>query len=156
MWLLKGEPYYLISTNMKQQYYILYCYIFPPRCLTCTTRQSEMANTSPRHMPPGTCQCLATFTPIKIEKIWYFSRDVISLLARVFIFLIDRAIKEVPMKNIWRKLLVLFLRYTPLNCYARCLLTKHDVTYVTLHLRYVTFTLRRSTLTYLEYAYKSL
>ena len=39
-------------------------------------------------------------------------RDVISLLARVFIFLIDRATQEVPMINIWNTLLVQFLRYT--------------------------------------------
>ena len=30
----------------------------------------------------------------------HFCRDVISLLARVFIFLIDRATQEVPIKNI--------------------------------------------------------
>ena len=41
-----------------------------------------------------------------------FFRDVISLLARVFILLIDTATqKEVPMKNIWKKLSVQFLRY---------------------------------------------
>ena len=49
------------------------------------TRQSEMANTSPRHMP-----VLGNVHPIKIEILIFF-RDVISLLARVFIFLIDRA-----------------------------------------------------------------
>ena len=38
-------------------------------------------------------------------------RDVISLLARVFILLIDTATQEVPMKNIWKKLSVQFLRY---------------------------------------------
>ena len=38
-------------------------------------------------------------SPIKIENFDIF-RDVISLLARVFIFLIDRATQEVPMKNI--------------------------------------------------------
>ena len=40
-----------------------------------------------------------------------FFRDVISLLARVFILLIDTATQEVPMKNIWNKLSVQFLRY---------------------------------------------
>ena len=40
-----------------------------------------------------------------------FFRDVISLLARVFILLIDTATQEVPMKNIWKKLSVQFLRY---------------------------------------------
>ena len=69
------------------------------------TRQSEMANTS-----PATCQCLATFTPLK-SKILIFFRDVISLLARVFILLIDMATQEVPMKNIWKKLSVQVLRY---------------------------------------------
>ena len=41
---------------------------------------------------PTTFQCLATFPP--------FFRDVISLLARVFIFVIDRATQEVPIQNI--------------------------------------------------------
>ena len=36
--------------------------------------------------------------------------------ANAFIFLIDRATQEVPMKNILKKLSVQFLRYTPLNC----------------------------------------
>ena len=65
------------------------------------TRQSEMANTSPCPIP-----VLGNVHPIKIEK-----NDVISLLARVFILLIDTATQEVPMKNIWRKLSVQFLRY---------------------------------------------
>ena len=59
---------------------------------------------------PTTCQFLATFTPLK-SKILIFFRDVISLLARVFILLIDTANQEVPMKNIWKKLSVQFLRY---------------------------------------------
>ena len=33
----------------------------------------------------------------------HFCCDVISLLARVFIFLIDRATQEVPIQNIWKK-----------------------------------------------------
>ena len=57
------------------------------------TRQSEMAHTSSRHMP-----VLGNVQPIKIENIDMF-RDVISLLARVVIFLIDRATQEVPMKK---------------------------------------------------------
>ena len=52
-----------------------------------------MANTSPRHMP-----VLGNVHLIKIENFDIF-RDVISLLARV------------PMKNIWKKLSVQFLRY---------------------------------------------
>ena len=40
-----------------------------------------------------------------------FFRDVISLLARVVILLIDTATQEVSMKNIWKKLSVQFLRY---------------------------------------------
>ena len=79
-----------------------------------------MANTLPRHMP-----VLGNVHPIKIENIDIF-RDVISLLARVFILLIDRATQEVPMKNIWNKLSVQFLRYTPLNVDARCLLTRPE------------------------------
>ena len=61
-----------------------------------------MANTSPLHMP-----VLGNVHPIKIDNLYIF-----SLLARVFIFLIDRATQEVPMKNIWKKLSVQFLRYT--------------------------------------------
>ena len=41
----------------------------------------------------------ASVHPIKIQILIFF-RDVISLLARVFIFLIDRPTQEVPMKNI--------------------------------------------------------
>ena len=37
--------------------------------------------------------------PITIENFDIFFRDVISLLARVFIFLIDKATQEVPMKK---------------------------------------------------------
>ena len=51
-----------------------------------------MANTSPRRMP-----VLGNVHPIKIE---IFLRDVISLLAQVFILLIDTATQEVPLKNI--------------------------------------------------------
>ena len=65
-----------------------------------------MANTSPRHMP-----VLGNVHPIKIENFDIF-RDVISLLARVVILLIDTATQEVPMRNIWKKLSVQFLRYT--------------------------------------------
>ena len=53
-----------------------------------------MANTSPCDIP-----VLGHVPPIKIEKFDIF-RDVISLLARVFIFLIDRATQEVPIQNI--------------------------------------------------------
>ena len=45
----------------------------------------------------------------KIENVDIF-RDVISLHARVFILLIDRATHEVPMNNIWKKLSVQFVR----------------------------------------------
>ena len=64
-----------------------------------------MANTSPRHMP-----VLGNVHPIKLKILILFC-DVISLLARVFILLIDTATQEVPMKNIWNKLSVQFLRY---------------------------------------------
>ena len=50
-------------------------------------------------------------SPIKIENLDFFFRYVISLLARVFIFLIDRATEEVAIKNIWKTLSVKFLRY---------------------------------------------
>ena len=55
---------------------------------TMTTRQSEMANTSPCHSPPLKSKILIIF------------RYVISLLARVFIFFIDRATQEVAITNI--------------------------------------------------------
>ena len=61
-----------------------------------------MANTSPRHMP-----VLGNVHHIKIENydiVRDIVRDIISLLARVFIFLIDKATQEFPMKNIWKKL----------------------------------------------------
>ena len=48
---------------------------------------------------PATCQCLAMITQLK-SKFFIFFRDVISLLARVFILLIDTATQEVPMKII--------------------------------------------------------
>ena len=64
-----------------------------------------MANTSPRHMP-----VLGNVHSIKIKNLIFF-RDVIALLARVFILLIDTATQEVPMNNIWKKLSVQFLRY---------------------------------------------
>ena len=64
---------------------ILYSYL----CIVTNTRQSKIANTSPRHMP-----VLGNVHPIKIESLDIF-RDVISLLVRVFIFL-----QEVPMENI--------------------------------------------------------
>ena len=49
-----------------------------------------MANTSPRHMPDG---------------------KYLAPLARICILLIDTATQEVPMKYIWKKLSVQFLRY---------------------------------------------
>ena len=51
-----------------------------------------MANTSPGHMP-----VLGNVHPIKIENIFF--RDIISLFSRDFIFLIDRATLEIPMKK---------------------------------------------------------
>ena len=79
--------------------------MFVFQTLTYATRQSEMANTSPRHIP-----VLGNVHPIKMENFDIF-RDVISMHARVFILLIDRATQEVPMKNILNKLSVQFLRY---------------------------------------------
>ena len=54
-----------------------------------------MANTSPCHIP-----VLGDVPLIKIENFDYFFRDVISLLAQVFILLIDRATQEVAIQNI--------------------------------------------------------
>ena len=62
-----------------------------------------------RHMP-----VLGNVHPIK-KTVDIFFRDVISLLARVFILLIDTATQEVPMKNIWKKLSSFW--DTLLNCY---------------------------------------
>ena len=64
-----------------------------------------MANTSPRHMP-----VLGNVHPIEIENFDLF-RDVISVLARVFILLIYATTQGLPMKNIWKKLSVQFFRY---------------------------------------------
>ena len=63
-----------------------------------------MANTSPRHM-----SVLGYVHPIKIENIFF--RDI-----NCFIFLIDRATQDVPMKGIWKKLSDQFFKYTPLHC----------------------------------------
>ena len=52
-----------------------------------------MANTSPRHIP-----VLGNVHPIKIEN-FNIVRDVISLLAQFFLFLIDRATQEVPINK---------------------------------------------------------
>ena len=71
-----------------------------------------MANTSPCPM-----RVLGNVHPIKIEKNWYFFRDVISLLARVFILLIDTArTKRFPWKTFERNCRPSFWD-TPLNCY---------------------------------------
>ena len=50
-----------------------------------------MANTAPCHIP-----VFGNVPPIIIQENLF--RDVIFLLARVFIFLIDRAIQEVPIQ----------------------------------------------------------
>ena len=47
---------------------------------TNTTRQSEMANTS-----PATCQCLATFTPLKSKMLIFFSWRHISARSSCYI-----------------------------------------------------------------------
>ena len=60
-----------------------------------------MANISPRHMP-----VLGNVHPIEIENFDIFSWSHFSVHTRVVIFLIDGATQEVPMKNIWNKLLV--------------------------------------------------
>ena len=73
-------------------YFVLW--IDPGGAIHGETRQLEMANTSPRHMP-----VLGNVHPIKIVFYFIF-RDVISLRARAFIFLIGWATQEVPMKSI--------------------------------------------------------
>ena len=67
-----------------------------------------------RHMP-----VLGNVHPIKIENV-DISRDVISLLARVVILLIDTATQEVPMKHIWKKLSDQFLRYAIALLHVKC------------------------------------
>ena len=59
-----------------------------------------------RYMP-----VLGNVHPINIEHFDILLCDVISLLARVVILLIDKATQEVPMKHILKKLSVQFLRY---------------------------------------------
>ena len=66
-----------------------------------------------RHMP-----VLGNVHPIKIENVDIFFRDVISLLARVVILLIDTATQEVPMKKYLKEIVSPFLLDTPLNCYV--------------------------------------
>ena len=70
-----------------------------------------MANTSPRQMP-----VLGNVHPIKIENFDFFLRDVIYLLARVFILLIDTATKRFPWKIFERNCQSSFWD-TPFNCY---------------------------------------
>ena len=83
-----------VNTTQKFEFIIEYCWdptmTFTHVCSAVSviaTRQSEMTNTSPRHMPV-------------LGNVLIFFRDVISLLARVFMLLIDTATQEVPMKNI--------------------------------------------------------
>ena len=73
---------------------------------TCINKAIRDGKYLARHMP-----VLGNVHPIKIENVDIFFRDVISLLARVVILLIDMATQEVPMTNIWKKLSVQFLRY---------------------------------------------
>ena len=108
---LMGKPHLIrlcpLITRCPWRQVALYLFISSMNRLTAfPTRQSEMANTSPRQMP-----VLGNAHPIKIENFDFFLRDVIYLLARVFILLIDTATQEVPLKNIWKKLSVQFLRY---------------------------------------------
>ena len=65
-----------------------------------------MANTSPSHMP-----VLGNVHPIKIANFDIFAWRHFSARSSFFILLIDTATQEVPMKNIWKKLSVQFLRY---------------------------------------------
>ena len=65
-----------------------------------------MANTSPRHMP-----VLGNVHPIKIENFDIFCVTSFLCSLEFFLLLIDTATQEVPMKNIWKKLSVQFLRY---------------------------------------------
>ena len=68
--------------------------------LTYITHSSNKAIRDGKYLAPPHASAWQV-QPIKIEKFYIF-RDVISLLARVFILLIVRArtTQEVPMKNI--------------------------------------------------------
>ena len=102
------------STRLQNDDSRLRYFIIKPLCLTHATclsldnhqathcnnlKHSEQGNQRWQIPRPATCQCLAMFTPLK-SKILIFFRDVISLLARVFILLIDAATQEVSMKYI--------------------------------------------------------
>ena len=78
--------------------------------ITVTNKAIRDGKYLARHMP-----VLGNVHPIKIENVDIF-RDVISLLARVVILLIDTATQEVPMKIFERNCRSSFWD-TPLNCY---------------------------------------
>ena len=65
--------------------------------------------------PPLSSACQRS-PPFK-SKILIFCRDIISLLARVVILLIDTASQEVPMKKIFEINCKSSFSDTPLNCY---------------------------------------
>ena len=85
-----------------RQYLTLTCKTPMPKLLflvKSSTKLFKQGNQRWQIPRPATCQCLATFTLLK-SKIVIFFRDVIYLLAQVFILLIDTATQEVPIKYI--------------------------------------------------------
>ena len=114
------EDWYVLISDSKWSNNMIVC-------------QKEQGNQRWQIPRPATCQCLATFTPLKSKNL-IFCRDVISLLARVFIFLIDRA-RALSKRFPWQ----IFERNCRSSCWdirhwiirqARCLLKRHDATYV--------------------------
>ena len=82
--------------------------------MTCKTIENKAIRDGKYLAPP---HVLGNIHPIKIENFDIFFRDGhFSARSSLLYFLFDRATQEVPMKNIWNKLSVQFLRYTPLNC----------------------------------------
>ena len=63
-----------------------------------------------KYLAPPHASAWQRSPPLKSKMLIFFP-DVISLLARVVILLIDTATQEDPMKNIWKKLSFQFLRY---------------------------------------------
>ena len=95
-----------------RQWFMRDLYVVCIATIIYVTKQSEMANTSPRYM-----LVLGNVHPIKIENFDIF-RDVISLLTRVFILLIDTATQEVPMKKYLKEIVspVFEIRHWIVTC----------------------------------------
>ena len=88
----------MLTSNIEQ-------YVELHKYISSQTRQSDMANTSPRHMP-----VLGNVHPTKIENFDIFAWRHFS--ARSSFYIINwYGYPRGSMKNIWKKLSVQFLRY---------------------------------------------